>query len=117
MSLLSRGKVTYLRGALFGGGILYGVLALKGYAPTWFGPENSRWSKEKWSSSAQQVLEELEEDSDFRPYTISPSTRNFINTHSSTEARRIRSVYYFNRKQRLLIGLVHFGADCEGPPR
>lgn len=119
MSLLglSRGKVTYLRGFILGSSLVYGLLVLKGYAPLWFGPENPRWSKKQWSKSAQSCMEELENNKDYSCYKIQPSTRNFITVHESTEERRIRYVYYFSRKFKRLIGIIHFGADCEGPPR
>ena len=98
-----------------------GLLTALGYLPLWFGPELKSWSKSYWGANASQFLEELERNPDFYIYRPQESNRNFIyNLPTSSEeegSRQVRWVVYFSRKHLTLKGVVHFGPDCEGPPR
>jgi len=100
-----------------GASLTYGGLYFAGYAPLWFGPERSHWSRDGWSEAACEEISSFEKDENCYKYRPKASTRNFLEIHSSTEFRRIRKVLYFNSSRKELIALVYFGADCEGPPR
>lgn len=103
-----------------GSAVTYGTLIFLGYLPLWFGPEVRAWSRANWDEPARRVLEELEKDPDYWRFSMQESTRNFLMTgpfEDSTPNRRVRRVVYFSRRLGKLRGVVHFGADCEGPPR
>lgn len=113
-----------LRGAVAwfaaGSAAAYGIGAALGYLPLWFGPELRSWNREFWDAPAAALLDELDKDPNFYLYRAQESTRNFLLTGphpDSTPDRRVRRVLYYSRSQGLLRGVVHFGADCEGPPR
>jgi len=98
-----------------------GVLTALGYLPIWFGPEPRAWNREFWDKPACELLDELDSaDSTFVLYRPLESVRNFLQTGphpDSTANRRIRRVLYFSRQLKMTRGVVHFGADVEGPPR
>lgn len=97
-----------------------GFFSALGYVPLWFGPETRAWNRAFWDSTACSFLDTMDADPDYSLYRALESTRNFLQTgpHCDTgDDRRVRRVFYFSRKNRILRGIVHFGADCEGPPR
>ena len=118
---LSSGEIQRLAASFVAGSLAtYGVATALGYLPWWFGPELRSWNREFWDSPACELLDKLDNDPDFKLYRPLESNRNFLTTgpHSdSTPNTRVRRVLYYSRKHKLLKGVVHFGADTEGPPR
>jgi len=107
-------------GFAIGSAATVGVCTALGFLPLWFGPELRSWNREFWDEPAAQLIEELDNDPNFELYRVQESNRNFLQTGpqpDSTPDRRIRRVLYFSRKEKLVRGVVHFGADLEGPPR
>jgi acyl-coenzyme A thioesterase PaaI-like protein len=97
-----------------------GICTILGYLPLWFGPELRMWNREFWDAPACELLDKLDADPNFSLYRAVESNRNFLQTGphpDSTPDRRVRRVLYFSRKERTVLGVVHFGADVEGPPR
>ncbi|CAK9045399.1 Acyl-coenzyme A thioesterase THEM4 (Acyl-CoA thioesterase THEM4) (Carboxyl-terminal modulator protein) (Thioesterase superfamily member 4), partial [Durusdinium trenchii] len=116
--LLGRGKLLYLRGALAGAALTWSTLYLAGYAPLWFGPERSSWSRALDDDpDARRHLEELERTPGLWKSRLKSSSRNFLEVHQSTAERRVMKVLFINTSRTLLTGILKFGPDVEGPPR
>jgi len=92
------------------------ALTALGYLPLYFGPEQRSWGRDYWDADACALLDAWDRDSSYSLYRAMESNRNYLYMEPDT-ARRVRKVLYFNRKRSLLVGVVKFGADCEGPPR
>lgn len=98
-----------------------GILQLLGHLPLFFGHEVRGWNREFWDEPACALLDELElEGSGYFLYTPRESGRNFLQTGphpNTTSSRRVRRAVYYNPFLKKIRGVVHFGADCEGPPQ
>ena len=105
---------------LLGSAVTVGACTALGYLPLWFGPELRSWNREFWDAPAAKLLDLLDADPEFSIYRPLESNRNFLSTGpypDSTPSRRVRRVFYYSRSKKMLKGVVHFGADTEGPPR
>lgn len=117
-NILSNQALKYnLLSACSGAVLFYIYLLINGYLPLWFGPEWRDWSKHYWNEQANEIMKKLVSEQGYSIYKPKESTRNFLSVLNSTPDRRIRRALFFNRNEGRLIGLLHFGADVEGPPR
>ena len=99
-----------------GAGATYVVMLATGHAPLWFGPERREWSAMYWNEDARRVLKELHAKDGFALHAPQSSDRNYLAADPDS-ARRVRRVLFVNAEERKGLGVVRFGADCEGPPR
>jgi hypothetical protein len=99
----------------------------------WIGREKPQWSRQNWDPEAGEValcsdcssqsnvhltVEAMEKLSKQHGGDTGKqghgTVRSFI--YTGDPDRRIRAHYFFDEKTKTLTGVVHFGADCEGPP-
>ena len=101
-----------------GGALAFYLLCVaRGWLPLWWGPERRRWSRPRcWSDPPAAAAIASIQASGAREHHPIGSSRNFLRVSSSTPERRVRYRLFFDSAESKLVGLVHFGADCEGPP-
>lgn len=102
---------------VFATGVLstYAVGVASGWVrPFWAKLKRSHWSRDHWNAAETELLESLEEGGGVE-YLSTPSAHHWIRTTFSTPARRVRFLWFWFEDEQCVKGLVHYGADCEGP--
>ena len=104
-------------GALAGGAVVLAWGVIRGYIPVTFGPEKKGWSRDDWAArpDAAAALAALADT--HAEQVRKPSSRNFLQVTASTPERRVSQKMFWSEAEQSLTSIVHFGADCEGPPR
>lgn len=115
LSILDKESISRLKNVALGIALAFGGLLLVSPASVVYGFERVDWSHDlEEDEKAREYVKELSNDSSFWRWKQPVHGRDFM--ANNAHPRRVSMVSFINSGQKMLVGLVKFGPDCEGPP-